>query len=288
MSKKLLLVSIFFISAILFLFSPKLVLAEITINEFSSGTTLDWIEIYNTGTTSAQLSGFRIRDSSSSNKKDLSGELGVDEFQLVTFSNWLNNDGDIVKLVRVAGENEELLEEIPYGSAGGLCTSTGSESIGRLPDGSSNLVRFATQTQNASNNTAEEDPCPVPTPTPTPTPTSEPTNIPTPTPSPTLKPPTSTPTPKLPVSTSTPTPKQTATPSLTPKPTSKTASESGEVLGGETATFSSFYSYEATEGAEENEDISSVKNKLWPKIFLICGLLILFASALWLWYTFKE
>jgi len=97
---------------------------------------------------------------------------------------------------------------------------------------------------------------------PTPTPTSRPTSI--------------------------PTPKQTVTSSLTPKPTVKIASSSGEVLGEEVATLSAFYPYEATNEAEEKEATVSAKNKLWPKVFLGAGLLLVFASALWGWYNFKE
>ena len=91
-----------------------------------------------------------------------------------------------------------------------------------------------------------------------------------------------------PTSSPTSTPKQTVTPSLTPKPTSKTASESGEVLGEEVATLSAFYPYEATEGAGENKATSSAKNKLWPKVFLVVGLLLVFASAFWGWYNLKD
>jgi hypothetical protein len=92
---------------------------------------------------------------------------------------------------------------------------------------------------------------------------------------------TSTPTP---TSSLTPTPKQAIVPSLTPKPTVKTASKSGEVLGEEVATLSAFYSYQASDEAERNEVIPSSKNKIFPKIFLVVGLLILFVSAFWLWY----
>jgi len=96
---------------------------------------------------------------------------------------------------------------------------------------------------------------------------------------------TSTPTP---TPTPTPTLRQTIIPSLTPKATIKTASKSGEVLGEEEATLSAFYPYEATEGAKENETTSSAKNKLWPKIFLVVGLLFVFAGAFWGWYNLKD
>jgi len=95
-------------------------------------------------------------------------------------------------------------------------------------------------------------------------------------------------TPKPPTSSPTPTPKQTIVPSLTPKPTSKTASESGEVLGEEVATLSAFYPYQASDGAEKNEATLSSRSKIFPKIFLVVGLLLLFASAFWGWYNLKD
>ncbi len=91
----------------------------------------------------------------------------------------------------------------------------------------------------------------------------------------------STPTPSV---SPTPTPKATVTPSLTPKVISKTASDSGEVLGEEVATLSAFYPYQASDGAEENEASLSAKNRIFPKVFLVSGLLIIFVSAFWAWY----
>jgi len=277
----------------IFLFFPKNVFSQIVINEFSSGTTSDWVEIYNTGTESARLSNLRIRDSTTSNKKDLSGELTAGGFLVVPFSNWLNSAGDVVKLIMIVGENEELLEEIPYGTAGGLCAAPESGSIGRFPDGGPTLVRFVAHTQNTSNNTAQEFPCPTPTSTPTPeltptpTLTSRPTSTPKlPTPTPTVK--LSTPT--L-ISTSTPKPTFSPTPTPTLKTTPTEATKSGEVLGEEEeATVGGFYPLEATEEAEKIEEATpagkkSNKNKILGGIFLGAGLVAIFGAAFSLWYT---
>jgi len=104
---------------------------------------------------------------------------------------------------------------------------------------------------------------------------SEPNPTPTPTPTVLIKP--------------TPTP----TPKISPPPTfqksDQTATDSGEVLGAELATFSAFYPYQdqATSEAAKNEATPSASNKILPKIFLGAGLLLLFVSASWLWYTFN-
>ena len=97
--------------------------------------------------------------------------------------------------------------------------------------------------------------------------------------------PSPTPTPTTKLTTPTPTLKITVTP--TPKSTLKIATDSGEILGEETASFSSFYPYEATDEMKENETTPAAKSKLLPKIFLLGGLLLLFTAASWLWYTFK-
>ncbi len=88
----------------------------------------------------------------------------------------------------------------------------------------------------------------------------------------------------------TPTPTPTLKSNLTtPKPTpndlvSDESTESGEILGSQEATFSFFYPYESTEEAKDTESTTSAKNKIFPKIFLIFGLILLFVSAFWAWF----
>jgi len=95
--------------------------------------------------------------------------------------------------------------------------------------------------------------------------------------------PSSTTTPTLTISLTTPIQKISPTP--TPKKSNQTATGSGEILGEEVASFSAFYPYEATDETKENEATSGAKNMILPKIFLVGGLLLLFISACWLWYT---
>lgn len=77
---------------------------------------------------------------------------------------------------------------------------------------------------------------------------------------------------------------------VSPLPTSKSlvkksTSSAGKVLGGETLATTSFYPWEATKEAEEEEATSSRKRVL-PLVFLGLGLAILGGAAYWLWYTF--
>lgn len=267
----------------LFLFLPSTVLAQIVINEFSSGTNSDWVELYNSGTESAQLSGLQIRDSTASNKKDLSGELSSFGFKVITFSNWLNNGGDAVKLMMVSGEVEELIQEISYGSVGGLCFPDADGSIGRFPDGSLNVVRFLKSTQEISNNDAQENPCPTPTPTPAPTATDVPGLANTPKPTDTPKP-TNTPRP-----TASPRP-TVSTPSPTPKVFSPTATAipEGAVLGEEEEATTAFYPLVATIEAEPVQEASKSGRPWLAAGVMGSGLILLAGAATYLWYNFSH
>lgn len=220
------------------------------INEFSSGTTSDWVELYNTSTVSASLSNLRIRDSAA-NKKDLSGELEPGSFLLISFSNWLNNNGDIVRLMRIGDSEEETIEEIPYGDSGGLCAPGENGSIGKRQDGGSAIVRFAHPSKGESNNQAEEDPCPTATPVSSNTP--QPTPKPTDTPSPTKGEDT-----KSNQANPSPTKTSTRTPSL-----NKIEKEEESILGEEI--------FESTSGAEEDQGQSSPKKK---SALVLLGLLL--------------
>lgn len=122
----------------------------------------------------------------------------------------------------------------------------------------------------------------LPSPTSTPIPTQTLQEEPIITSTPTLKPLTSTPKPTIKITT-TPTSSQKA--SLTPTlATNKTATASGEILGQETATLSSFYPYDNFEDSDENQESTpSAQDKLWPKIFLFVGLAMIFSSAFLGW-----
>lgn len=201
---------ILFILFVLFFFVPASVHAQVVINEFSSGTTSDWVELYNTATEAADLASYKIMDSGT-NDKVLSGNIPSGGFISFGFSNWLNNDGDTVRLFN----NTDLVDSISYGGDGQVCLAGSGESIGRYPDANSTIERFLTPTRDSSNNSAILNPCPTPTPEPTPASTTAPTNTPTPTSTATPAS-TKTPTP-IPIKTKTPTPTATSVESATPE-----------------------------------------------------------------------
>jgi hypothetical protein len=122
---------------------------------------------------------------------------------------------------------------------------------------------------------------PQSTPTPSPTPISEEEIFPTSTPTP--KPATPTPKPTVKVI-NTPTLSQKANPTPMLKASSSATTNSGEILGQETTTLSSFYPYEKTEDLAKNQESTvSAKNRIWPKFFLFVGLAMIFSSAFFGW-----
>jgi len=373
---RLKIISILVFFLIIFLFFPKNVLAQVVINEFSSGTTSDWVEIYNIGEP-FEISRLKLVDAGNNQKSFPNCLLDTNGTYSIDFSNWLNNGGDRITLQ----EGNLLMDCVSYGS-GPACEgreidllALGATEYGaRQPEGSGGWVKITSSTKSDNSFCLV-----LPTSTPVPTPTSTPTLTPTPTtklPTPTPKPiatykinevkdedgevlssvkvyvdgvyvhhytpevlnfcdgcwcdgytscgfgqhtiklektgyedwskeitinlntsdevspvmifsepnPTLTPTVLI---KPTPTPSQKISPTPTPKKSNQTATDSGEVLGEEVSTISAFYPYEATSESEKNEATPSAKNKIIPKIFLIGGLLLLFASAFWLWYNFN-
>lgn len=153
-----------------------MVSAQLVINEFSSGTSKDWVELFNTSTNSADLSRFRLEDANG-NKKILEGTVPGGGIISFSFSNYLNNSGDAVNLFFTG--NSDPIDSIGYGPGTDLCVPAGDQSIGSLPDGSGTIIRFANQTRDGSNTGGTPAPCT--TPSSTPSPTKKPTGTPTPT-----------------------------------------------------------------------------------------------------------
>lgn len=173
--------------------NPTHVFASLTINEFSSDSSPDWIEFYNSGATSEDLSLYQLQDASG-NILGLSGTLQGNSFFTFDWSNRLDNGGDTIQLIKIS--DSSLLEQIIYGSEDESIISAPPKglSAGRTRDGESQWTLFQTPTKNSSNNTAliyalptsTPTKTPTPTHTPTPTRTPTPTKIPTPTRVPTL------------------------------------------------------------------------------------------------------
>lgn len=228
----------------LFLYSVKNISAQVVINEISTSSSPDWIELYAFEDT--DISGWVLDDYETTtslkefSKGTLIGSSYPSAFMVIEVGDRLNNSGDVVTLY----DNEDnLIDEIPYGNKGGVCIPSATESVGRYPDANSVIERFTSPSRGISNNDSILNPCPSPTPLPTNTPTStpKPTNTPTPVP-------TSTPT-------DTPTPVPTLAPTKTPTPTKKSEEE------GDKEEDSQILGAEEDKEDDNNEDVESEEEK---------------------------
>lgn len=179
-------------STLIFLFLVKDASAQVVINEFSSSTSSDWVELYAFEDT--DISGWILDDEgTASDMKTIPDGVVIgpssNSFYVVEVSNRLNNSGDVLSLLR---PDRSEVDKISYGNKGGVCTPSESASVGRYPDANTTIERFAAPSKGESNNNAQLDPCPSPTPqaTEAPEPTPKPTSTPKPssTPKPTSKP----------------------------------------------------------------------------------------------------
>jgi hypothetical protein len=156
--------------------------AKIYINEFSSATSDDWIELYNDADESVDLSQFRIRDSTESNKIDLTGIIASHGYYVVDWYNKLNKSGDTIKIIYKFDE-AHIEDEINYGTTL-IVAPNESQFAGRKNDGQDEWIIFSTHSKESAN--AANQPAPTLTPTQQPiTPSLTPTRILSPTKTPT-------------------------------------------------------------------------------------------------------
>ena len=167
---------VFLISLAIFLFFPRIVFAKVVINEFQIKPD-QWIELYNKGEDSIDISGWIIDDDGGTEKYIISSGIMLPSKRCMSFSggkfNWNTTSEDTVRLL---DSNFNLKEEYIYSSTPGEGIS-----IGRVIDGEGDLVVLVSSSRDKFNTTGES--CLALTITPTPIPTSTPTSkSPTPTP----------------------------------------------------------------------------------------------------------
>lgn len=172
------------VSALLIpLFFPTTVHAAVVVNEVCPYS--EQVELYNTGPSSVDLTGWRLKDGNTSDTDDLdlAGEIGIHAF--MTFSKtggWLNNSGpDSITLI--ASGSALPTDSYSYGSA------TQDKCFGRVPDGSNAWTEGLTPSIGAPNSAPSAAASPVTSPSPaaspvTASPAPSPTQYPSPLPSP--------------------------------------------------------------------------------------------------------
>jgi len=166
----------FFIAAVIFLFFPEVVFARVVINEFSSNSDPEWVELYNNSDTSVDLNGWFLKDEAQP-AKFLTTIIPARGYYVFENSNgWLNNSGgDTITLYDNASPSAQV-DQVIYGKSGSeVGTPDPDKSAGRIPDGSSiwqNQLTWTKGTPNSSSPTSTPQPTPTPISTPTDTPTS--------------------------------------------------------------------------------------------------------------------
>lgn len=205
--------------------ATKSIAGDVVINEFFSNGSTDWVELYNVSDSVIDLSTYRIRDSTSSNKIDLSGTINPHGFSAFDWSNNLNNSGDIIKLVSKQ-EDAVIFDQVAYGDQGNdVGAPAVNQSAGRITDGSGSFAILSSLSKGSTNSISSvvqstptlDPPTNTPTKVPTPTKTLTPTRNPTPTKTPT------------PIKTSTPA-KLSSTATKTPIPTIKPTAKSAQFV----------------------------------------------------------
>lgn len=170
----------FFMVAVVFLFFPKIVFAQVVINEFSSRNDTDWVEVYNASSEPVDLSEYQLIDDGG-NSQDLNCQLSPSGEFSVDWSNRLNNDGDQIILQK----NGETIDCIAYGDTV-FCEGRSDVDLRELEEGEYGMrdpAGSGSWTIKNANTKADNSDCIILTPTPTITltPTQSPTNTPTPT-----------------------------------------------------------------------------------------------------------
>ena len=153
----------------LFFLFPKKVLAQVVINEFQIGPSSDqWIELFNKGEDSENLSGWVIDDNGgSSGIYTIPSDTYLLPGKCISFKgtfNWNVSSQDIVRLIQPSG----VIESYSYSKSPGDYVS-----IGRVVDGMGDLVILSSQSRDKYNSSGEscvvivESSTPSPTPAPT-------------------------------------------------------------------------------------------------------------------------
>ncbi len=255
-----------FVFVFLFVFAPK-AFAQVAINEFSSATSSDWIELYNTSGTEIDLLGWVLKDTASTPVKEFTTSLIIPAHGfcgISSISSRLNKDGDRIELF-LGSDRKDCVSygdgnKFFCGTVADIDAPLGNLTASRLPDGTGNW-RISSSTYEYSNGESQEPsnklvcytPTPTPEPTNTPTPTSTPTHTPTATPNPTAAP-TKTP---IPTPTKSPTPKPTTT--LSPTSTSEEL-----VLGIQNSTVT-------PTSTPEERVVDKKKFPFFPVILIVAG-----------------
>lgn len=240
LSKKILITLLGFL---FFVFPPK-ISAQVVINEFSSNSNPEWVELYNTGSSSVDIVGWKLLDEANPAELLTATISAQGYFVFERPQGWLNNSGG--DTITLKDSLDVVQDSVIYGKLGSIVgTPDSDKSAGRSPNGSTTWVNNLVPTKNAAN----PSPTPLPTETSTPASTSTLTSTPTPT--------------------STPT--KTPTPKPSPKPSPTEISESTQPQEDNEVGVLGLREQLKTQEPEEEGETTKKKFPILPIILIILG-----------------
>lgn len=163
-----------FIIGLLNLIFTRYANATVFINEFSSNSDPEWVELYNDSSSTVELSGWTIADEAQT-PKQLNGNIpGFGYYVFENQTGWLNNTGGD-RIILFNGTSVE--DQVEYGKSESVVgTPSSTKSAGRVPN-ASNSWQNNIDPSKGSQNSTEETPAPTASATPSPSPSQATVNI---------------------------------------------------------------------------------------------------------------
>ena len=127
---------------------------DIVINEFSSHSNPEWVELYNKDNSSASLAGWKLLFDNNTPAQTYtfsdSDSISGNDFLKIEKTNWLNNSGDTITL---KDPSDNIVDEILYGDETGsnLTAPGGSQSGSRCPNGTGSWIITNNPTPGSAN-----------------------------------------------------------------------------------------------------------------------------------------
>jgi hypothetical protein len=257
-----------------FVANTDVVINEVSPNPEGGGSEVaEFIELYNKGSESVTITGWKISDTQGSTNtyaipENTISAGGYKSFTRGTTGIALNNDGDGVNL---KDNTDQAIDSMSFGS------SSQGKSWSRNPNGTGSFANDTQPTENAAN-AAPPTPTPTNTPAPTIVPTAAPSATPTKTPTPT----------KSPTATKAPTPgKTTPSPTKVPTPTPEDENNSSLALASKDEdSLQDIGSSNISGTPDQTASVMGISTSAVPWFFIALGLILITVCGILAYFQF--